>query len=98
MFIENILNMNYYVLNKFTEACLLFYFLKSEIGLSDRDLTFIYTTKSTVFSVEKGFKGAVNEYENEAHYAAEDSQHLRQGVSVPGAVTVRRDWPRFRKK
>lgn len=63
------------------------------------DLIFIYTTKSTLlFSVEKGFKGEVNEYENEAHCAAEDSQGLRQGVSVPGAVIVRRDWPRLRRK
>lgn len=41
------------------------------------DLIFIYTTKSTVlFSVEKGFKGEVNECENEAHCAAEDRQDL----------------------
>lgn len=40
--------------------------------------------------MERGFKGEVNEYENEAHCAAEDSQDLGQGVSV----IVRRDWPR----
>lgn len=64
------------------------------------DLIFIYTTKSTgLFSVEKGFKAEVNEYENETHCAAEDSQDLailKQGVS--GAVIVRRDWARLRKK
>lgn len=49
--------------------------------------------------MEKGFKVEVNEYENETHCAAEDSQDLailKQGVS--GAVIVRRDWARLRKK
>lgn len=79
-------------LNRFIEACLYLYVLKLEVGFSD-----IYTTKSTgLFSVEKGFKVEVNEYENETHCAAEDSQDLGQGVS--GAVIVRRDWPRLRKK
>lgn len=91
--------MNCYALNRFIEACLYFYFLKPEVGLSDRGSDFHFTTKSTfLFSVEKGFKGEVNEYENEAHCAAEDSQDLGQGVSVAGAVIVKRGWPRLRKK
>jgi len=40
--------------------------------------------------VEKGFKGEVNKYKNKAHCATEDSKDLRQGVSVPGVVVVRR--------
>lgn len=59
------------------------------------DLIFIYTTKSAVlFSMEKGFKGKVNDYKNEDHCAAEDSQDLGLWVSV----IVRRNWPRLRKK
>lgn len=32
--------------------------------------------------MEKGFKGEVNKHKNKAHYAAKESEELRQGVSV----------------
>lgn len=47
--------------------------------------------------MEKGFKGEINTYKNEAHPATKDSKDLGHGVSVPRVAVVRRGWPRLRE-